>query len=98
MPVTEQISRPIGERSAILGGFGPLLDGRQARVAHPVDNLEAPEIEERRGQHVDRLDPRGCQSVKRAAEFLRAPGLEPDELEVEVARGHSRAGGGSRSW
>jgi hypothetical protein len=94
MPVTEQISWSIGEQSAILDRFGPLIDCRQARVAHPVDNLEAPEIEERRGQDVNRVYLCRCQGVNSAAEFLRAPGLEPDRFDVEVARGTRELGAG----
>src|SRR6185312_3605094 len=75
----------IGEESAILDRFGPLIDW--ARVAHPVDNLQAPEIEERRGQDVNRVYLCRSQGVNSAAEFLRAPGLEPDRFDVEVARG-----------
>src|SRR5262249_19113088 len=92
MPVTEQISRSIDEQAAVLGGFGPLIDRRQACVPHPLDNLEAPEIEERGGQYVDCLAPRGCQGVKCAAQFLWTVGPEPDELEIEVVRGARELG------
>jgi hypothetical protein len=92
MPVTEQIAWSIGEQSAILDRFGPLIDCRQARVAHPVDNLQAPEIEERRGQDVNRVYLCRSQNVKSAAEFLRARGFEPDRLDVEIARGARELG------
>jgi len=37
MPITEQIARSIGDRSANLGGLGPLICRRQARIADAPD-------------------------------------------------------------
>ena len=64
VPITQDLSRSIGEQCAILRALWPLVDRRQAENAHSVDHLQTSQVQKRRGQHINRIDLRRGDIVK----------------------------------